>query len=70
MLENTYKKIEVIGTSEKSIEDSITNALERAASSLHNVRWFEVQEIRGRFDNGQLQYQTGLKVAFKLDDEK
>lgn len=68
MPNHVYKKIEITGSSTKSIEDAITTAVDKAAESLHNLRWFEVQEIRGHIENGQVaHYQVTMKVGFTLD---
>jgi len=63
-----YKKVEVIGTSEKSVEAAIQSAVDRAKSSLEKLSWFEVQEVRGHIsDDGKVtEYQVVLKIAFEL----
>ena len=46
----------------------INNALGRAGSSLRNVKWFEVIEIRGGVTDGKAShYQVTLKVGFTLE---
>ncbi|MFN3766448.1 MAG: dodecin [Aliihoeflea sp.] len=68
MMENVYKKIEIVGSSRNSIEDAIQGAVARASSTLTNVDWFEVSEIRGHVENGKIaHYQVGLKIGFKLE---
>lgn len=67
-MENVYKKIEIVGSSRNSIEDAIQGAVARASSTLTNVDWFEVSEIRGHVENGKIaHYQVGLKIGFKLE---
>ena len=63
-----YKKVEVIGTSEESVEAAIQSAVDRARSSLEKLSWFEVQEVRGHIDDdGKVsEYQVVLKIAFEL----
>ena len=69
MADHTYRVTEVIGSSPDSVEKAIDNAITRAARSLRNLDWFEVTEIRGHVDDGQVaHYQVGLKVGFRLDD--
>ncbi|MGZ5024914.1 MAG: dodecin, partial [Chthoniobacterales bacterium] len=46
MSDHTYKKIELVGSSPKSIEEAVTNALARAGKTIRNMRWFEVVETR------------------------
>ena len=69
MSDHIYKKIEVVGTSSHSIENAITNAVKKASNSLDNLRWFEVNEIRGAIDNDSIQqWQVGLTIAFTLNE--
>lgn len=68
MKTHTYKKIELVGTSKKSVEDAIRSATRKANSSVRNLRWFEVQEIRGQIADGEVnEWQVGLKLAFTLE---
>jgi len=66
--ERTYKKVEVIGVSGKSIEAAIQAAISRAHKTLEGLSWFEVQDIRGHVSpDGQVsEYQVVLKVSFEL----
>jgi flavin-binding protein dodecin len=69
MADKIYKKIEITGTSAKSVEEAIENAVDRAAKTVHKMRWFEVTEIRGRMDDNKVaEYQVTMKVGFALDD--
>ena len=68
MSNTIFKKIELTGTSEKSIEEAVNNALAKASESVRNMRWFEVVETRGAINDGQVkQWQVTLKVGFNLD---
>jgi flavin-binding protein dodecin len=63
-----YKVIELVGSSEKSIEDAINSAITRASETLRNLRWFEVIETRGHIEDGKIQhYQVALKVGFTME---
>ena len=63
-----FKRIEITGTSAVSIEDAVNNALAKAALSVRNLRWFEVEEVRGAIDENQVaQWQVSLKIGFALD---
>ena len=67
-MSNTYKKIEIVGTSGKSFADAADCAVTKAAESLHGLNWFEVTEMRGRIEDGKIdEYQVSLKVGLKLD---
>jgi flavin-binding protein dodecin len=66
--EHVYKVIELVGSSETSIEDAIQTAVSRAGRSVRNLRWFEVMQTRGHVEGGQVRhYQVTLKVGFTLD---
>jgi dodecin len=67
MSDHVYKVTEIVGSSEKSIEDAIQTAISRASETLRNLRWFEVMQIRGQIgDDGVHHYQVTLKVGFTL----
>ncbi len=69
MSEHVYRITEVVGSSSESVQQAIRNGVERASRTLRLVEWFEVTEIRGRVEGGQVeQFQVGLKVGFRLDD--
>ena len=69
MPDHVYRIIEVAGSSEKSIEDAIQNAVGRAARTLRQVGWFEVVQTRGHIEDGRVaHYQVTLKIGFTLDD--
>lgn len=69
MSDPTYKKIELTGTSENSIEDAVNNAIIKASESIRKIRWFEVKEVRGSVAEGQVhQWQVTIKVGFRLEE--
>jgi flavin-binding protein dodecin len=69
MENHTYKLIEITGTSGKSIEDAIERAVEKAAESVDELRWFKVIETRGTINGDNVQqWQVTLKIGFTLKD--
>lgn len=69
MSDHVYKTTELVGSSKKGIEDAVTHALERAAKTIRNLRWFEVTETRGTLENGKVDHwQVTLKIGFTLED--
>ena len=69
MSDHVYKHIQLTGTSEKSIEDAVDRALQRAAKTVHKMRWFEVVETRGQIEDGRTaQWQVTIRVGFALED--
>ena len=68
MSNHVYKKVELTGSSPESIDDAIRNAIDKASETIHNLRWFEVAEIRGHIDQGQVgHFQVTVRVGFTLD---
>ena len=64
----TYKKIEVVGTSSKSVADAIKSAVAGASKSVRNVSWFEVAEIRGAVKGGEVsEFQVTVRIGFKVE---
>lgn len=69
MSDHIYKKIELTGSSTNSMEEAVNNAVNRAAQSVRNMRWFEVSEIRGHIDDQKVaHWQVTIKVGFTLDE--
>lgn len=69
MSDHVYKKIELVGSSPKSIEAAVENALARAKRTIRNMRWVEVMETRGHIQDGKIDHwQVALKVGFTLED--
>lgn len=70
MADNIYRVTELVGTSTSGIDDAIRGAIRRAGATLRDVDWFEVSEIRGHVENGEIaHFQVGLKVGFKLEEK-
>ena len=70
MDDHVYKVVELVGSSETSIEDAIQTAIRRASQSLRNLRWFEVIQTRGHVENGEVRhYQVVLKAGFTLEGD-
>jgi flavin-binding protein dodecin len=68
MPEHVYKTVEITGSSRTSVEDAINGAVARAAKTLHNLRWFQVTEVRGNIDGSRVaHWQVTMKVGFTLD---
>ncbi len=69
MQDHVYKIIDLVGTSDTSIEDAIQTAIARASRTMRNLRWFEVVQMRGHVEDGQVRhYQVVLKVGFTLEE--
>ncbi|NMC80570.1 MAG: dodecin family protein [Chloroflexi bacterium] len=69
MSEHVYKLIELTGSSKTSVEDAVNAAVNQAARTVRNMRWFEVTDIRGQIDNNQVAYwQVTIKIGFTVED--
>ena len=68
MSDNVYSVSKVVGTSKKSIEAAIENAIETMAKSVNNLDWFEVVSTRGYIDEGKVRYyQVTLEIGFRYE---
>jgi flavin-binding protein dodecin len=68
--DHTYKITEIVGSSPDSIDAAIRSGVARASTTLRNLEWFEVTEIRGHLQDGAVgHFQVSMKVGFRLDDD-
>lgn len=68
MSDHVYKIIEMAGSSSKSSDDAIEQAIAKAAKTVRNLDWFEVVETRGHIVDGKVgHYQVKVKIGFRLD---
>ncbi len=68
-MSGTYKTTEIVATSTKSFADAANEGVKRASKTLRDLKWFEVVEMRGNIQDGQVaEYQVTMKVGFKLED--
>jgi len=67
-MSGTFKIIKLAGTSPKSYDEAIQNAITEAGHTLKGLNWFEVKEQRGRIDDkGKVvEWQVVIDVAFKI----
>ena len=69
MSDHVYKIIELTGSSTLSIEDAVQTAVTKAAQSVHNMRWLEVENVRGHLIDGKVDHwQVTVKLGFTLDE--
>ena len=65
------KVIEVIASSEKSIDDAIRNALTEASKTIHNIDSIYVKDIKAHVQNNQISsYGVICKISFRLDPQR
>jgi flavin-binding protein dodecin len=67
--DHTYKVVELVGSSGEGLQQAIENAINRAGQTLKGLDWFEVKEIRGNIQDGQVAwYQVKLGIGFRVLD--
>ena len=67
-MSKVYAVTKIVGTSEKSIESAIENAISTASQTLKHLDWFEVVETRGFIkDNKVAWFQVALEIGFRYD---
>ena len=68
MSDHVYRITEIVGSSSEGVDQAIRNAVTRASQTLRNLDWFEVTEIRGHLNDGEIGHvQVTMKVGFRLD---
>jgi flavin-binding protein dodecin len=67
--DHVYRTLELTGSSRIGSDDAVKKAIAKAAKTVHDLRWFQVTEVRGNIDGGAVSsWQVTLKVGFTLDD--
>ncbi|HVW62851.1 MAG TPA: dodecin family protein [Puia sp.] len=65
------KVIEVIASSEKSIDDALQNAVKEVSKTVHNIDSVFVKDIKVHVKDGKITtYGLICKVAFRLDENR
>jgi hypothetical protein len=69
MAESVYKIIELVGTSTESWEAAARSAVERASSTLRDLRIAEVEKFDMTVDkNKVVLYRAKIKLSFKYEE--
>ena len=67
---DTYKIVEIAGTSPDGVTEAMRSGVNRAAKTLRHVDWVEVRNIRGHVEGGEIaHFQVEMKIGFKLEAE-
>ncbi|MGI8925426.1 MAG: dodecin family protein [Tepidiformaceae bacterium] len=70
MAESVYKIIELVGTSSDSWERAAAAAVERASSTLRDLRVAEVVELDMQVEDGKVTlYRAKIKLSFKYEEQ-
>lgn len=66
---DTYKIVEIAGTSPEGVTEAMRSGVARAAKTLRNIDWVEVRSIRGHVEGGEIaHFQVEMRVGFKLEE--
>jgi flavin-binding protein dodecin len=66
--QHIYRVIELVGSSQTTIEDAVNSAISRANATIRNLRWFEVVRTSGQIEGGRAKhFQVTLKVGFTME---
>jgi dodecin len=69
MAESVYKVIELVGTSTESWERAAAAAVERAGTTVRDLRVAEVSQLDMTLEEGNVAaYRAKVKVSFKYED--
>ena len=69
MTEHVYKLLELTGSSTKSSDDAVQNAVAKASKTMRNMQWLQVMETRGHIEGGRVaHWQVTVKIGFTLED--
>ena len=67
-MSSIYKVVEVVGTSPVSFAEAVKAAVAEASKTIRNIYWFEVSEMRGRVQDGEVaEFQVTVKLGFKIE---
>ena len=67
-VDHIYKSIEITGSSASDLEAAMRGVVAKASESLRNLDWFELTNVRGHIEGGEIaHFQVTMKIGFRLD---
>ena len=64
----TYKHIEVTGTSPESISAAMRSGVEKAAQTVRHLDWLEITRMSAQVKDGSIEhFQVSMKIGFRLE---
>jgi hypothetical protein len=65
---DTYRIIEIAGTSPDGVTEAMRSGVARAAKNLRGLDWVEVGSIRGHIEGEEIaHFQVEMRIGFKLE---
>ncbi len=69
MSETTYKVIQLVGSSSNSWEEAVKTAVEKASTTLRDIRIVTVDELDCRIEEGKVvAYRARIRLSFKMEE--
>jgi len=66
---SVVKIVELVGCSDKSWQDAVENAVERAAKTIRNIRGVDVLGWTGKVKDGKIvEYRANVKISFVVEE--
>ena len=66
---SVVKIIELVGSSDKSWQDAVDNAVKRAAKTVRNIRGVDVLGWTGKVEDGKIvEYRANVKISFVVEE--
>ncbi len=70
MPDSVYKVIEIVGSSPRSWEEAVKNAVKTASRSIRDLRVCEVVKLDTKIENGKITaYRARVQLSFKYENE-
>ena len=68
--DDTYRIIEIAGTSPDGVTEAMRSGVARASKTLRDLDWIDVRSIRGHVQRGEIaHFQVEMRVGFKLETQ-
>jgi flavin-binding protein dodecin len=65
---DTYKIVEIAGTSPDGVTEAMRSGVARASKTIRGLDWIEVGSIRGHIEGDQIaHFQVEMRLGFKLE---
>lgn len=66
---SVVKIIELVGSSDKTWQDAVDNAVKRAAKTVRNIRGVDVLGWTGKVEGGKIvEYRANVKISFVVEE--
>jgi dodecin len=65
------KIIELVGVSEKGLQDAVENAVKETAKTVRNLSGVDIVSWTGKIKGDKIvEYRANVKISFAVDDER